>query len=162
GLLAPGESKTFFGGALNGWLFSDENTFGEAEDYARLVWNEFELSRVTCAGAESQPPVPAPLPLDGEGEIWLDVIVNFEQSSQVPLVQGWNLLTFQGKSVNVAEAFGGHEAEVSAVYLWNPDTGRWDRNFISGPNYVNTLRQFEAGNVYWVQVKQPFTMVFEE
>ena len=53
----------------------------------------------------------------------------------------------------------GNEDEIIAIYAWNSATGRWDRYVADSPSYVNTLATLEAGTVYWVDVKRPFTLV---
>jgi hypothetical protein len=162
GLLQPGQSKTFPGGVNNGWQFGNALTFDDPGEYARLVWNEFELSRRFCNGTDLQSPVPAPLPKDGEGEIWIDTIVEFGSPAVVPLQRGWNLMTYSGEPVKVGEAFNGHEANIGTIYAWNPDTGGWDRHYMSGPAYVNSFSQFQTGVIYWVQAKEAFTVTFGE
>ncbi|MEO9254710.1 MAG: hypothetical protein ABI305_04170, partial [Tepidiformaceae bacterium] len=75
GQLAPGQSATFQGGPgapLNGWLRTSDTVFNSSNDYARLVWNGFELNRAYCDGKFSVAPTPNPLPLDGEGETVID------------------------------------------------------------------------------------------
>jgi hypothetical protein len=161
GLLQPGQSKTFLGGTAHGWQFGTDNTFG-ANDYARLVWNEFELSRMFCDGRVNNPPIPAPLPKDGEGEIWIDTIVEFGSPAVVPLQRGWNLVVYSGEPIKVGEAFNGHEANIGTIYAWNPEKGAWDRHYMSGPAYVNSFSQFQAGTVYWVEAKEAFTVTFGE
>ncbi len=158
GHLAPGESKTFYGGDFNGWLFADGKTFNDGTEYARLVWNEYQLSFADCDGHITNTPITSPLPKDGEGQIIIDQVVTFGDVTQVPLSQGWNLLTHVGDPVSVGSAFNGHEALVGAVYAWNADTGTWDRSFMSAPAYASTFNQFQPGVVYWVEVKEPFTL----
>jgi hypothetical protein len=164
GLLQPGQSKTFLGGTSNGWLFGGQvatfdDPVGGNPDYARLVWNEFEISRLDCNGLATNPPIPAPLPLDGEGEIQLDIVVDFADTSVIPLVAGWNRMTVNEGSFPVGSVLKGNEDEIVAIYAWNSATGRWDRYIGGGPGYVNNLASLEGGTIYWVDVKRPFTLV---
>ena len=158
GHLAPGESKTFLGGEPNGWQFEGDTTFNDSAEYARLVWNEIELSYAPCFGTVTNTPASLPLKRDAEGEIWIDTVVEFGAVDQVPLSAGWNLLAHGGDPVNVGEAFHGHEGQVGAVYAWDSATGRWERHLMTAPAYANSFNQFEPGVVYWVEVKEPFTL----
>ena len=158
GHLAPGESKTFLGGEPNGWQFEGDTTFNDGAEYARLVWNEIELSYAPCFGTVTNTPASLPLKRDAEGEIWIDTVVEFGAVDQVPLSAGWNLLAHGGDPVNVGEAFHGHEGQVGAVYAWDSATGRWERHLMTAPAYANSFNQFEPGVVYWVEVKEPFTL----
>jgi len=100
---------------------------------------------------------PAPLPLDEEGEIVLDVTVDFGAQVNKLLEAGWNLVT-AGRSGSIRSAMSGNEAKVSAIYTWDPVASNWKLFVPGGPAFLSAFDQFEAGRAYWVQVKQPFTL----
>jgi hypothetical protein len=158
GLLAPGQSKTF-SGYDPGWInVGTADIFGLSGDYARLVWNGFELSRALCNGTFTTPAIPDTLPLDGEGEIVIDIVIPFGQEKQVALTEGWNLLGGGANPTDLSTAFAGHENDFVGVYGWNATTGVWTRYLALGPSFLNTMERLEAGQVYWVEVKRPFTL----
>jgi hypothetical protein len=162
GLLAPGESITFSGGpgaSILGWLNTSSEVFADADpgDYARLVWNGFEVSRMFCDKTASNPATFPPLPPDPEGEIVLDVTVQFGAQANKLMDTGWNLVT-AGRGGSIASALSGNEGKVSAIYTWDPVGSRWKLFVPGGPAYLSAFDQFEPGRAYWVQVKQPFTM----
>jgi hypothetical protein len=161
GFLAPGQSATFRGGpgaGANGWLRTGDTVFGGPGDYARLVWNGFEINRAYCDGHFTTAPTPNPLPLDGEGETVIDVVVPFGQEKQVALTQGWNLVGAGSTPTDIAKALTGHEQDVDAIYAFDPATGGWKRYFTSGPSFLNSMTTLDAGQAYWVAVKRPFTL----
>jgi hypothetical protein len=158
GLLEPGASVTLPGDtALAPWIDASDPVFSGGGDYARLVWNEFEVSRVHCDGRTSNLDLPASFPLDGEGEIVLDITVDFGQQTAVPLVEGWNLVSAPG-SGPVEATLGSDVSKVGGIYYWDTAASRWERYIGGAPQYVNSLERFERGAVYWVQVKQSFTL----
>ncbi len=161
GLLLPGQSKSFAGGPGSknaGWVETGDLVFGQSADYARLVWNGFELSRANCDGTFSTPALPNPLPSSGEGQLMVDTVVPFGLETQTVLAPGWNLLGASSQSTDLATALSGHEDDVSAVYGWDAETATWTHYFASEPAFLNTMDTFEAGHVYWIQVKRQFTL----
>ena len=159
--LKPGESRTFAGGpgaSGLGWLEAGEQVFrnDDPTDYARLVWNGFAVSQWNCDGKQSHLPFPASFPLDPEGEIQVDITIPFGSQLPVPLTTGWNLVSVPHGGMSVASVVAGHEAQVAGIYTW--DGRAWKRYLTGAPRFLNTLEQFETGQVYWVQVKQPFTL----
>ncbi len=166
GVLEPGESKTVDGGplaSLNGWLFpSNERIFGDQpNDYARLVWNEFEVDRLYCDGTRESGDLPDPLPADGERDLVLNVTVPFHEEGPgdgMQLHAGWNLVTINGQSGPIAEVMGENSDDLGAVYRFSGFRGEWDRYLPGAPAYASTLDTFEEGGAYWVLVKQPFTL----
>ena len=162
GYLLPGQSLTFAGGPAApkiGWLFSNDEIFLGGGDYASLVWDGFEVSRVYCDGRPALAPViPASFPLDGEGEIVIDIIIPFGTEKAVELASGWTLLTAGSIDTPIAEAIAGKEALVGGIYLWDAVKSQWGRYIPGAPASVNTITKFEKGKVYWVQVNQPFTL----
>lgn len=159
GLLAPGESKTF-GGIKGPWLYAQDTVvFGNVtSDYARLVWNGYEISRITCAGVITQNAVPDSLPLEGEGVIYRDVIVNFTESESRLLVPGWNLVTTGAGTVDIATALGDNANLVESVQTWDAATSTW-KKWLGVGNTANTIQKFEPNTVYWVQVNRAFTVL---
>jgi hypothetical protein len=160
GVLQPGESAVFPGPGGPGWVGATSLTPGSPDSFVRLVWNEFEVSRILCNGSVSNPPIPASLPADGEGPIIVSVTIPFGAAASQPLVAGWNLVTAAG-SVGIVEAMGSNAANVESVYSWDEAAGTWLRWASGAPAYLATIDQFEANRVYWVQVKRPFTLNFE-
>jgi len=159
GLLQPGQSKTYAG--AGGWLPSSNRIFNDGgPDYARLVWNEFEINRVDCNGGVIENPLPSPLPRDGEVELVVDVLVDFGAQSSQPLVEGWNLVTVSGKTASIDTVVGQEPGSVIAVYGFDAATGQWERFIDGAPAFASTLHEMEAGAAYWVLVKQPFTLTF--
>ncbi|MCL4231395.1 MAG: hypothetical protein KJ053_07420 [Dehalococcoidia bacterium] len=162
GFLEPGESRTFSAGpnapALD-WQYTNDEVFvdGDANDWARLSWNGFEMSRMHCDGQVVNPPIPEMLPLDGEGEIVIDITVDFGAQTNKLLEAGWNLVS-AGRNGKIKAALAGNDDNVIAIYTWNGIAGRWELYTPSGPSFLNTFDSFRAGGVYWVQVKQPFTI----
>jgi hypothetical protein len=61
---------------------------------------------------------------------------------------GSNLLTWPGAARPPAEAFA--NADVRAVYSFDPHTGRWRSWAPALPAYANTLTALEQGAPYWV------------
>lgn len=164
GVLAPGQSATFHGGPNApgwGWLNNTSGfIFNQGQaDYARLVWNGFQESYLGCNGQAINPPIPTALPSSGEGATQFDVVVNFAGNTPVLLNPGWNLVTAGQGVTNLATVLAGQEASVSGVYYYDDATSTWQRYLLGTPGFVNTLTTMQDGKVYWVQVKQPFTLL---
>ncbi len=162
GFLEPGESRTFPAGpnaTVMDWQYTNDQVFvdGDPDDWARLVWNGFEMSRMYCDGRQVDPPIPDTLPLDGEGEIVVDITVQFGAQKNKLLETGWSLVT-AGRNGTIRAALAGNDEKVAAIYTWNAITGRWELFTPGGPGFLNTFDSFRAGGAYWVQVKQPFTL----
>lgn len=158
GYLEPGQSATFSGNAAAGWVNANGTVFGNiGADYARLVWNGFELFRRNCDGSTVASSLPNPLPPDGEGEIQLDILIPFGRPTGQPLTAGWNLVTVSA-AAPIAQVLGADSGKVAGIYQYDSATGAWRRYLGEAPDYVQTLDRFEAGAVYWVEVKQPFTL----
>lgn len=164
GLLEPGESRSFSAGPnapVMDWQYVDDEVFTGPSDWARLVWNGFEMSRMYCDGRVHTPDIPETLPLDGEGEIVVDITVNFGAQANRAMEPGWNLVT-AGREGSITAALAGNDAKVAAIYTWDPIASRWKLYTPSGPAFLNSFDRFEAGRAYWVQVKQPFTLYVPE
>lgn len=166
GFLKPGESRTFPAGpnaTAMDWQYTNDEVFvdGDPNDWARLIWNGFEMSRMYCDGRVVNPPIPDTLPLDGEGETVIDITVNFGAQTNKLLESGWNLVS-TGRHGTIRAALAGNEDKVVAIYTWNSIAGRWDLFAPGGPGFLNTFDSFRAGGAYWVQVKQPFTLYVPE
>ncbi len=163
GLLAPAQSATFLGGPAapeNGWIRSGGLVFDQGNsDYARLVWNGFELDRMYCNGNFVQQQVADPLPPDGEGVTVLDAVIPFGQEREVPLVAGWNIIPAGSADTDLAGALAGHEDDVAAVYGWDAENADWLAYIPGAGSVANTLDTLKAGEAYWVLVKQPFTLI---
>ena len=161
GVLAPGESKTFPGGPgapLENWIGVNDEVFSGSNDFASVVWEDFALSTVFCDGRSLTQTPPAAFPLDGEGEIVLDITIPFGNETDTQLVNGWNLVPTGQGTTPVAQAFAGHEADVTAVYAWDADLQEW-KHWIPGvPASPTTIDTIGNGVVLWVLVKQPFTL----
>ncbi len=158
GYLAPGESKDFAGAPSSEspwYILAGPTAFDEGpSDYARLVWNEVEVSRLDCSGNSFQPSFPRDVPLEREGEIMVDVIVDFGlNEGEQPLVEGWNLVSAGENAGELPGAFGGDANRIQAVYRFDGEAGSWDRYFANEPGYLNSFEALEAGGVYWVLVK---------
>lgn len=161
GLLAPGQEATFAGGPgapLFNWIGTQSEVFSGANDFASLTWEDFPLSTVFCDGTRIDQAPPASFPPDGEGEIVIDIVVNFGNETQVPLIAGWNLVPTGTGTIAIAEAFAGFEDRISAVYVWDATLGEWTRWIPGAPSGVNTIETVGNGVVMWVLVKQPFTL----
>ncbi|MEO8538981.1 MAG: hypothetical protein ABI577_04510 [bacterium] len=161
GLLAPGESKTFLGGpAAEGenWIGVQNEVFSGPNDFASLVWEDFALSTVFCDGTSVTQTPPASFPLDGEGEIVLDIIVPFGQETEIPLVSGWNLVPTGKASMPIEAAFAGNEDKVTAIYAWDAKLEEWAHFIPGAPAGVNTIDTIGDGVYLWVLVKEPFTL----
>lgn len=161
GFLEPGKSKTF--ASSNGWLLPSAGSriFNDGgPDYARIVWNEFEIHRVDCNGNATVSPLPNPLPPDGERQVVIDVIIPFGEQSSAPLVEGWNLVTVSGKTASIDAVIGQDPGSVAAIYGFDAATGRWQRFIEDAPAFASNLQQLETGSAYWVLVKRPFTLTF--
>jgi len=161
GLLEPGQSKSFPGGPganTNGWIQTGSEVFVGANDFAALTWNDWTLSVALCSGPIEHFEVPNPLPLDGEGDIVLDIIIPFGEEQSVPLVQGWNLVPTGEGTVSIEAAFGNQIENVYAVYIWDAVLGEWQRWIPGAPAAVNTIDTIGNGVVMWVWAKQSFTL----
>jgi len=159
GILAPGETKLITG-APGYWLYaSDPYLFGNVtNDYARLVWNGYEISRITCAGVATQNAIPDSFQLEGEGSIYRDVIVNFTDLESRLLVPGWNLLTTGAGTADIAVSFGANVGDVVSVQTWDAATSTW-KKWLGPGNSGNTIEKFEPNTVYWVRVNRAFTVL---
>lgn len=161
GLLKPGQSATFLAGPGApdfGWLNANTFVFAGLSDSATLVWNGFGLSLGVCDGTFVNPPLPASLPGEGEGEIVLDIVVPFGTETATPLVEGWNLVTAGQVTTPIATAIAGHEDDVLSVYAWDSTLGIWRRYIPGAPSTTQTIDTFGNGYTYWIQVKRGFTL----
>ena len=114
---------------------------------------------MSCAdGITTQQVVPDPLPLDGEGNTVIDVVIPYGLEKDVPLVTGWNFIGASGSDTDLATAVAGHEGDVIAIYGYDASTATWLRYVPGAPSMVNTLTKLTAGQAYWVDVKSPFTL----
>ena len=161
GVLGPGESKTFVGGpgaASENWIGTQSEVFSGSSDFASVVWEDFALSTMFCDGTSLTQTPPASFPPDGEGEIVMDIVVQFGNETDVPLVAGWNLVPTGAATVKVADAFAGHESDIIAVYAWDSALQEW-RHYIPGiPPSPTVIDEIGKGVPLWVLVKQPFTL----
>lgn len=165
GVLAPGESKTFPGGpgaAQENWIGVNDDVFSGPSDFASVVWEDFALSTVFCDGTSFTQTPPASFPLDGEGEIVMDITIPFGNEQDVQLVNGWNLVPTGKGTTPIAQAFAGHEADVTAIYAWDAELGEWTHYIPDAPSGVNTIDTIGNGVVLWVLVKQPFTLTLSK
>jgi hypothetical protein len=161
GHLEPGASATFPGGPnaqSKGWINSGSNIMAGANQYVHLTWDNFVVSTGFCNQPIIQNNLPATFPLDPEGEIIIDVIINWLEQDEVNLVAGWNLVPTGGPAVPIAEVIAGHEDNIVVIYWWDSDLQEWFRYVPGAPDNVNTLTDFGGGRVFWVQVKQPLTL----
>ncbi len=162
GILGPGESKTFSGGPgaadSVGWIGTGSEVFDGASDFASLVWEDFALSTVFCDGTSLLQPIPAAFPLDGEGEIIIDIVIPFGNEVAIPLTAGWNLVPTGQATVSIASAFAGNQEKVTAIYAWDATLEKWTHYIFGAPAGVNTIDVIGKGVVLWVLVKQPFTL----
>ncbi|HNO65165.1 MAG TPA: hypothetical protein PKK39_02370 [Tepidiformaceae bacterium] len=161
GVLGPGESKTFVGGpgaATENWIGTQSEVFSGSSDFASVVWEDFALSTMFCDGTSLTQAPPASFPPDGEGEIVMDIVVQFGNENDIPLIAGWNLVPTGAGTVKIADAFAGHESDVVAVYAWDSTLQEW-RHYIPGiPPSPTVIDEIGNGLVLWVLVKQPFTL----
>jgi len=163
GLLQPGQSATFLGGPSAGsWGWVGASGYvgtDAADDYVRLVWDNFEINRLTCANVGSNPPIPDPLPADQEGRIVLDQVIPFGLDKPVLLDSGWNLVPAGAATTDIASAFAGFEADLLGVYLWDPQANVWKRYLPGVPaDPATAITTMEKGQAYWIAVKRPFTV----
>lgn len=163
GHLEPGESATFRGGPEagdNGWLGANSRVLGGIADFMMLTWDDFVISTAFCSGAPTvNATIPPTLPLDAEGEIKVDVVIPFGTDTESRLVNGWNMVSSGEALQPVAEAFAGVEDKLGVVYGWDAELQEWQRYIPGAPDGVNTLTEIGGGRVYWVFVKEPFTLV---
>ena len=66
------------------------------------------------------------------------------------LKPGSNLVGWSGKTGTASEAFKDLPKNVEIVYGWNAETKQWERYAPGLPSYVNSLRNVEQGQAYWV------------
>lgn len=165
GLLKPGESTTFAGGPsatlAAGWVPGTDYVMRDGSaDYMRLVWDNFELNRVNCAGQFSTAPTPDPLPPDQEGQIVVDQVVEFNTDFPVDLAPGWNLVTAGVGSTDIAQAFAANSADLVGVYLWDFQANQWKRYVPGVPagDASSAITTLEKEQIYWVAVKRAFTV----
>ncbi len=161
GVLQPGASKTFFGGpaaAEKGWLDADKYILSGPNDYISLVWEDYPLTTMNCAGDRIDNSPLVTFPLDGEGEIKLDIIIPFGNETEVPLVIGWNLVSTGDGEISLDAAFSDAKDKVEAVYVWDPVLEEWSHYIPGAPAGVNTLDTIGGHMFMWVLVKQPFTL----
>lgn len=162
GFLEPGQSLTLTGDPQKWLNAGSHSVFGDTGgDYVRLVWNGFELSFAACGGGGTivNALVPDVFPLDGEGEIQLDITIPFGAEAQVPLSAGWNLVSVGGGSMPLEKALGANGDALDSVYTWDAETETWGRYIAGGPAYLNSIDSLESGRAYWVFAKEPFTLI---
>lgn len=165
GYLEPGASKTFPGGpnlGSKGWIGGGTSVLGGAGDFVQLTWDDFVVSTGLCNGQITHNDLPDKFPLDPEGEIVIDVVIDWVNQDQVNLVEGWNLVPTGTDVITVEEAITGVEEDILVIYAWDADLQEWLRYIPGAPDGVNTLSEFGGGRVYWVQVKRPLTLVLPD
>ncbi|MCA9830784.1 MAG: hypothetical protein KC495_09970, partial [Dehalococcoidia bacterium] len=69
------------------------------------------------------------------------------------------LISIAGGDISVEEALGTNAPLVNAIFAYDDSTGTWERYVPGAPDGVNTITTLEAGHVYWVYAKSPFTLV---
>jgi hypothetical protein len=161
GILQPGESKTFFGGpgaATNNWLGAANEVLVGDDDFISLTWEDYAISTVFCDGERIDNSPLVTFPLDGEGEIKIDVVIPFGEEIEVPLVAGWNLIPTGEGSVELDTAFGAFQSKVTAVYIWDPVLEEWTHWIAGAPAGVNTITEINGNMFMWVLAKEPFTL----
>lgn len=161
GVLQPGESKTFLGGpdaTSNEWLDADSRIFAGANDYVSLVWEDYPITTVNCAGDRIDNSPLVSFPPDGEGEIKLDIIIPFGNETDVPLSIGWNLVPTGKGEISLEAAFADSMDKVEAIYVWDAVLEQWSHYIPGAPSGVNTIDKIGNGAFMWVLVKQPFTL----
>ncbi|MBK7124944.1 MAG: hypothetical protein IPH65_03335 [Dehalococcoidia bacterium] len=161
GLLEPGESKTFPGGpgaAVEGWLGAENEVLEGASDYMSVVWEDYPISTVWCDGTRLDLSPLVSFPLDGEGELKMDIVIPFGNEVEVPLAAGWNMVPTGKGSVSIATAFSAFEDKVTAIYVWDATLETWSHYIPGAPAGVNTIDTIGNGVFMWVLVKQPFTL----
>jgi hypothetical protein len=159
GHLKPGETKIFYGdNTLHPWVDGSKDIFTGTGDYARIVWEEQTVAFRGCGGAPEEF-TNLKFPSDGEGTIELDIIVPFADRQTLPLSSGWNLVSIGGGGISLEEAFSGDPTAVEAVYTFDDTTGAWLKYIPGLPDQAVTITTLEAGKVYWVMAKRPFTML---
>ncbi len=161
GYLEPGASKSFPGGpgaSDKGWIQTGGFVMAGANDYVQLTWDEFVVDTGFCNGTIINNNLPASFPLDPEGEIIIDITIQWVAEQQVTLVEGWNLVPTVSRTITIADAIAGNEENVVIVYAWDAEKQEWLRYIPGAPDSMNTIKEFGNGRVYWVQVKQPLTL----
>ncbi|MGE3077169.1 MAG: hypothetical protein AB7N24_19625 [Dehalococcoidia bacterium] len=161
GVLEPGESKTFHGGpdpSVWGWLDPEKFIMSSSSDYVSLVWEDYPISTVNCDGDRIDNSPLVTFPLDGEGEIKLDIVIPFGAEQEVPLAAGWNLVPTGEGEISLEAAFAESMDKVEAIYVWDPELEIWDHYIPGAPTGVNTIDTIKGGMFMWVLVKQPFTL----
>ncbi len=165
GYLEPGASKTFPGGpnmSSKGWIGEGTTVLGGLNDFIQLTWDEFVVSTGFCNGPITHNDLPEKFPLDPEGEIVIDVVIDWVNQDSVDLVEGWNLVPTGTDIIPVEEAISGVEEDILVIYGWDADLQEWTRYIPGAPDGVNTLTEFGGGRVYWVQVKRPLTLTLPD
>ena len=162
GVLEPGQSATFYGGpgadSVIGWIGTGSEVLEGPGDFAALVWEDFVLSVATCGGQIVHNKPPASFPLDGEGEIVIDITIPFGAEIEQPIVFGWNLVPTGQGTVDISEAFAGFEDQVTVIYVWDSVLEEWSRYIPDAPDGVNTIDTIGNGQFMWVLAKGPFTL----
>lgn len=165
GHLEPGQSATLEGGpqaSQKGWIGASSTIMGGANDFVHLTWDDFVIDTGFCDGEIIHNTLPDPLPLDPEGEIVIDMIIDWVPGGSANLVAGWNLVPTGNGTVTIADAIAGAEDNVTVIYAWDSELQDWERYIPGAPDAVNTLTEFGNGRVYWVQVKQPLTLALPD
>lgn len=161
GYLEPGQSKTFLGGPnaeQNLWIGVRNEVFVGASDFVHLTWEDYIISTVSCDGTVVDNPIPASFPLDGEGEIIIDITIPFGSETAVQLAEGWNLVPSGEGTVDIASAIAGMEDDIIIIYAWDADLQKWNRYIPGAPGGVSNIQTFGNNVVYWIQVKRPLTL----
>lgn len=69
----------------------------------------------------------------------------------LPFTPGWNLLTWGGDSMSPQQALSSsNPTAIEMIYVWNAETGRWQRYGPNFPSYLNDLKTINSGDVIWL------------
>ncbi|MGE0599938.1 MAG: hypothetical protein AB7J35_10280 [Dehalococcoidia bacterium] len=76
---------------------------------------------------------------------------NADDVPVLPFTPGWNLLTWGGEPMSPEKALSSsNPTAIEMIYVWNPETGRWQRYGPNLPAYLNDLKTINSGDVMWL------------
>lgn len=88
-------------------------------------------------------------------EAWL-MTDHLAEPVDVPLSAGWNLISLplELRTVDIAELLAPIAVDLDVAFMWDAQSGAWERYSPSVPPFVNSLQQFDPARGMWMKVDQ--------
>ena len=72
----------------------------------------------------------------------------------MPLLRGFNLVTWTAGARAIDAALASLGEDVVAVYGWDPLAQRYQIHRVDGPSFLNELQLLLPGQAIWIDVRQ--------